>query len=285
LAFVQALFHIRIYHRELDVHYVASWLLWHAFMMQNLSTNYVVAIDAPLWSLALEFQLYVFFPLLVEAFRRFNKLGVLLLVFIATSVYRAAVPEHLAALDPLYTFILPDAVFGRLFEFSVGMYVAHKVANWYQGDKMPFRIGDYMLAVSVVSLGFWNFDIFGDASLGVILALVVLAASRSERSFSRLFSNPTLARIGIFSYSVYLVHQPILMGIGGKVANDHLSNVINWALVLFAVIPLLIGIGYVFHLFFEKPFISTRSALKHAVPADTLMGNVNAHSIASTLTD
>jgi peptidoglycan/LPS O-acetylase OafA/YrhL len=52
----------------------------------------------------------------------------------------------------------------------------------------------------------------------------------------------------------------------GKYAEDHFSN--TW-LVLFQillVVPLMLGLGYGFHLLFERPFMNTPRAKVSAVP-------------------
>ncbi|BDI29868.1 hypothetical protein CCAX7_19190 [Capsulimonas corticalis] len=258
LGLLQAVTHHQIFHRQLTIHYMEAWLAWHAVMAHNLSPAHVVALDAPLWSLALEFQLYVLFPIFVEAYRRWNKHGVLLLVLALSSLYRAAIPPAVLAVDPLNGFVLMYSVFGRCFEFALGMYVAYVLSRWPQGEKSPLRPVDYVLGAAVIAGGIWRGHVFTDAAWGVVFAALVLAASRASGPIGRFLSQPFLVRMGIFSYSVYLIHQPIIMGVGGKLAGHHLSNVALWAIVIGVLLPALIGIGYVYHLLFEKPFMSTK---------------------------
>jgi len=57
-------------HDPAAAHYALNWLWIHALMAQNLRPGYVLTLNGSLWSLALEFQLYILFPVLVEGFRR-----------------------------------------------------------------------------------------------------------------------------------------------------------------------------------------------------------------------
>jgi len=76
------------HHTNSDPHYTLNWLLLHALMLHNTRPRYVLTINGSLWSLALEFQLYILFPVLVEAYRRFNPRGVLLIVLLVCTAYR-----------------------------------------------------------------------------------------------------------------------------------------------------------------------------------------------------
>ena len=64
-----------------------------------------------------------------------------------------------------------------------------------------------------------------------------------------------LRGLGLFSYSVYLIHLPLVMVLG-EFAMHHLSNTQNVLFQLFLVVPLMLGLGYLFHLLFERPFMN-----------------------------
>jgi peptidoglycan/LPS O-acetylase OafA/YrhL len=256
LGFVQVLTHFQIYHRSVDMQFVLGWLAWHVFMIHNLSPENVLALDAPLWSLALEFQLYVLFPLFVEAYRRWNKRAVLLVVLALCSLYRAGIPSVAVTDDAVDHFVLASSVFGRCFEFALGMYVADFLSKWPQQGKSPISIWDCIFGAAVILAGIWRFDIFEDAAVGVVDAALVLAASRVAGPVWHFLSHRYFVRTGIFSYSVYLIHQPIIQAVGPRLMQYHLNTLVHWALVLGILLPSLIGLGYVYHLLFEKRFMS-----------------------------
>ena len=91
--FLQAIRH----HSRPEMGFAGTWLGLHAVMAHNLNPDYVIRVDGALWTLALEFQLYILFPLFVEAFRRFPARGVLLAVLAASTCYRIAIWKSQAA--------------------------------------------------------------------------------------------------------------------------------------------------------------------------------------------
>ena len=256
--FLQALRH----HSRPEVDFAWNWLWLHALMAHNLSLAYVIRVDGALWTLALEFQLYILFPLFVEAFRRFNARGVLLSVLAASLCYRVLVWKAEVApfgYVPDYAdgFVLTSSVFGRCFEFALGMYCALLVARWHSEQKSPLSWADYLLFALILPMGWLDQGrhIFYDAMWGLIYAVLLLAASRPRGPVNRALSHPALVSLGIFSYSVYLIHQPLVIALG-HFATRHFSNagVIGFELCLVA--PLMLGLGYLFHLLFERPFMN-----------------------------
>jgi peptidoglycan/LPS O-acetylase OafA/YrhL len=271
------------HHSEADLGFAVNWLLLHIFMLHNLNLDYVVRVDGALWTLALEFQLYILFPVLVEAYRRFNPRGVLLIVLLFTCLYRLVVTQ--AAMTsagdvPDYAagFVLTDSVFGRCFEFALGMFAAIVVSRWHTEQKSPLRGPDYLLAAAVVLLSFVSdkqgyFAVLSDARWGLLAAALLLAGSRPAKSVGnsvsnfvhRVLSSRVLVSLGIFSYSVYLIHQPLVILLG-KFGMRHFTNTKMVLYEIFFVAPLMILVGYVFHLLFERPFMNAPRAKAPAVP-------------------
>ena len=118
-------------------------------------------------------------------------------------------------------------------------------------------IADYALGAAIVAGSVLRGALFDDAAWGIAFAALVLVGSRSAGPTGRFLSHPLLAGIGIFSYSVYLIHQPIIMGIGDRLKRHPMPNALHWFIVIFILIPALVGMGYVYHLLFEKPFMSS----------------------------
>ena len=66
--------------------------------------------------------------------------------------------------------------------------------------------------------------------------------------------------LGLFSYSIYLIHDPII-GVLDKYAFGPMgvSPLGTFALTLVLGLPVILGLCYAFHLLFEAPFLRTRS--------------------------
>ena len=130
--------------------------IWpHLLLIHNLFLNHASTINGSYWSLALEFQLYFFFPLLLELAVRWGvwrTLAVTLLIQLTYSSLLHLRPE--LSYVPGYEFVLQKAVFARLFEFSSGMAAAYVVANAnpkYRWMKGPFGTG---ISLTVLLIGF-----------------------------------------------------------------------------------------------------------------------------------
>ena len=256
LLWVQAHHH----HTAADVGFALAWLGTHALMVHNLRPEYVLSVNGSLWSLALEFQLYVLFPVLVEAFRRFPVRGVLLTVFVVSALYRWSVAA-LGETDAAYTYVLAYSVFGRCFEFALGMSAAAAVARWHATGRSPLRGWDSLLFLLVPACllgwgGRWEDSPLADAAWGVLFAGLLLAASRPGSLAHRLLSARPIVALGIFSYSVYLIHLPLVMALGAASERRHFSNAAQAAFELLGVAPLMLLLGYVFHRLFERPFMN-----------------------------
>ena len=61
--------------------------------------------------------------------------------------------------------------------------------------------------------------------------------------------------LGAFSYSLYLVHFPLLIKMEDILNKHGLSNLLQFFVLLFVGGPLCLGAAYLFHLAFERPFM------------------------------
>ncbi len=243
--------------------YALNWLWIHALMAQNLRPNYVLSVNGSLWSLALEFQLYILFPVFVEAYRRFNARGVLWTTLCFCSAYRLFLVRGHFLPDDTYGYVLAYSVFGRCFEFALGMFAALLVARQHVEKRVLLVPGDFVVLTlvaicAVVDGRHGHFQTLTDAMWGLLFAALLLAGSRTASLAHRVLSQRLLVKLGIFSYSVYLIHLPLVFALG-QYAAHHFSNGVQILFMLLAVAPLMLCLGYVFHLLFERPFMNMPS--------------------------
>ena len=253
--------HAVLHHTALDLRYSLNWLWLHVLMVHNLRPEYVVSVNGSLWSLALEFQLYILFPVLVVAYRRFNVRGVLWTVLIICSGYRLFLVRGHYLPDDAYGYVLAYSIFGRAFEFALGMFTAMLIARSYAQQKRLLMPTDFLMPTIVVALAMTDkssgyFHTMTDAMFGLLFAALILAGSRPDTFLNRALSSRAMVFLGLFSYSVYLIHLPLVMALGAVVQRRHLSNVQVIAFQFLLVIPLMLALGYVFHLLFERPFMT-----------------------------
>lgn len=245
------------------VHHVVLSLGWHLVMLHNLSPDYILSVNGVFWSLALEFSLYILFPVLVEAFRRFGPWFPSLVVLVIDLVWRHTVAGQIGAQTPIAdSFVLCNSLPGRCFEFAAGMAAAWTMAHLRHdtAGQKERNSGRLCLAVGVVSGAaavavterYGVGSTFPDALWGLCFAAVVVASVRPKSVLNRLLSAPWLVKLGVFSYSVYLVHLPLTKALDSAVLHHHLPAAICG---IFGIIPLMLLVGYGFHCIFERPFM------------------------------
>ncbi|MCI4665075.1 MAG: acyltransferase [Neomegalonema sp.] len=167
------------------------------------------------WSLAVEFQFYIFFALLLVAVLRWSKapVGAWLIGVAALSFVAAAIVVHS---DPRAAFFLTPF---RLWEFVAGGLLT------LRGPRVASRHGRCALAVLGLILILAPAFLY-DAStvfpgltalppvLGAMLFIWSGQRSRDleadETAAHRLLANPVVVYIGRASYSFYLWHWPVL---------------------------------------------------------------------------
>lgn len=202
------------------------------------------------WSLSLEEQFYLFFPILcVFALRYFKKylslliavglLVSLLLSILFTSKYTTA-----------SFFLLPTRIWELLAGSLVAIYlmnpVSLKLSN-RQRDAAGF-LGILLIALSVVlfdeSLKFPGFY----AILPTLGAVLIILFAREDNFVGSFLGNRIFVFIGLISYSAYLWHQPLFAFARHRFEEDLSHNVF----ISLSLLSLLIG--YLSWRFIERPF-------------------------------
>lgn len=186
----------------------------HLFLFHNWFEQWHYGFNPPLWSIALEFQIYFVFALvLLPVWRRWGTVAV-----VAAAFAIAVVPWALGA-----GFAAP----WMLGMFGLGMAAARiamapDTVSWAR--RLPWRALTLaaVCAVPVVTavssrFGSHELELFAcHLSVGVATALGLVTMSfgrlpgQRPGVVDRGLSSRPLRRLGAFSYSLYLVHYPIV---------------------------------------------------------------------------
>jgi len=240
----------------------------HLLLVHNLSPAWHSRIDYPMWSVATEWQIYFLFPLLLLPVRR--RLGVAAAVLAAFAV----------GLAPLVLFF--DRFSGVsphfLGLFALGMAAAdvnfsrrESLARWR--DRLPWGALSAALGVVLVlaSLRHWSWPLavaFKDILVGASTASLLVYCTRSLTRrhgesagpnaplVLRLCESRPAVALGVFSYSLYLIHAPVLAVCQAYLRPLGLSPTVQLALMLGAAVPLAVLCSFLFFLAFERPFLS-----------------------------
>jgi peptidoglycan/LPS O-acetylase OafA/YrhL len=259
--------------QELIPHYGRLNVLAHIALLQNLSEAWCQSIDPPLWSVATEWQIYFFLPLLLlPVWRRYGNIVLVGIAFALGLAPHCALPRQ-------YNFDWACPWYLGL--FSLGMVAATaKVERGIWGG-MP--VGRIALALSVVALvatavrptlgnsfsgdrwdyGYrWKLDILTGLAIASFISYGArCVARRPQVAASSLWTisileSKWLVGLGAFSYSLYLVHYPIL--VVASILSQQLRSIWLLCSMLLFWVPLSLTVSYVFHLAFERPFLSRR---------------------------
>lgn len=164
-----------------------------------------------LWSLGVEIQFYLIVPLLVWFFRKSK------LLLPATIVGSFAVCIFMVGISPKTSFFMMPL---RMWEFLIGFAAAYYLTN---GGSVKYKNLNYIGLtglIALIAIPFMNVDgqslsrMLGHPSfyaLGVCIATVLIIAFGLPEMVTKSFIGKIFARIGDYSYSIYLVHFPIIV--------------------------------------------------------------------------
>lgn len=220
------------------------------------------------WSIAVEAQLYVLLPLLLLLLRRRGP--ALMLATVTLPVLLVGSFSSAPVVD-LFTRFTPQLAVG----FTLGV-----VGAWLATDErcrcLPllwFAVGAAVPPLAaIVALGstrtidhyFW-IDLAVMPSIALFLS--ALAAGRARRVSRGLDVRP-LRSLGGFSYSLYLIHAPIVVAISTLIVRPRVGYGVDALLLTLVVgLPLALVASRIFAAFFDLPFqrYQTWSTLKEAV--------------------
>jgi peptidoglycan/LPS O-acetylase OafA/YrhL len=224
-------------------------ILTHLFMVFNLSSDLSLRIDPPMWSVAMEWQIYLLFPLLIMAWRRWGHIASISLAFgIAYGLSFLMNASSWTVMNPWYAGL-----------FAIGMLAASQGSR-HEGRRGIVNPWVHLALVVLV------FIVFTRAVSSVILFGVLVAAFLAHRAsiaesgdqvspLFRVLESPIALKLGAFSYSIYLVHFPFLSLAHNLMIARGMNGHVKLAILVMVVSPLVLGLSYLFHLAFERPFL------------------------------
>ena len=242
--------------------------LLHLTMLYNLDPWNITGFNPAFWSLALEFQLYLTFPLLLWGCRRFGLGATVGGALVVSVVWQSVLVPHVIVLDgrPLATqpwttqAVWYNALPGRWFEFAMGMAAAAFVVRPRRGQ---LAVAAALFAV-LVPPAVWLeshrgwFGPLQDQMWGVAFASLLVLATATPPWLARTAVLRLTAWGGGISYSIYLIHEPLLRLSQLLLARFDVPSGVRLPLFLFCGLPLLVALGFGFHLVAERPFMSAK---------------------------
>ncbi len=237
----------------------------HLFVVHNFSRAAEIAVDPPAWSVATEWQLYLLMPLILLPLWRAFGGWVALPSAIAAGV---ALHHWFPGLDSAHPWYL-------------GLFAMGMAAAWVsaRGVRVPGLGWLALGALAVVGAGMvrWlrlvnHLQLASETSLGAALALGLAWLARRSMDgrptvVHRALESRLPVWLGLWSYSMYLIHDPLLnlgnllllgvpMGIGPR-----------FAVEAGVVLPLALAVAYLFHRLVERRFLTSHQRVSAAAGA------------------
>ncbi|MFY9234144.1 MAG: acyltransferase [Fimbriimonadaceae bacterium] len=221
----------------------------HLLLIHNLDPGMMYKINGALWSIAIEVQLYILFPILCIGLVRVGRLIWLGILSLAVALILPSVPIK------LYLWYIPL--------FVLGMALAHMAYRpapklgtkpaWFVAIGLASLISTYFVLDAD-----W-FTPIADAFIGIATACFLYVGLVAPWSWTtRLFSLRFLAGVGIFSYSLYVMHHPIqqMMWVVRPAWADGPANELMYMILI--ALPFMLFFSYLFYRAFERPFMTVR---------------------------
>ena len=255
-------------------------LVSHLLLIHNFDPAWHSKIDYPMWSVATEWQIYFLFPLLLLPARRLLGLGASVAVAFAVGFgLLAFFFNRFSGVSPhfLGLFALGMAAADINFSPKPRLAALRERLPW-GGLALAF-----LLVLCVLSLRHSAWPLFvavKDVLVGASTACLLVSCTRfltrrhaantpasdlSTDDLPAAVRSPLVLRVlesraavtlGTFSYSLYLVHAPVLAVCQAALRPLSLPPTAALALMLGVGTPLALAVSYLFHLAFERPFLS-----------------------------
>ncbi|WP_260478193.1 acyltransferase [Nonomuraea sp. WAC 01424] len=228
--------------------------------------------NGAMWSIAVEAQLYLVFPLMLLVLRKWGAavmLGAVTLIVVAVGALAPYVPavDLLMRLTPQFAAL-----------FAVGAVCAGVVRARERTGRLPWHWFAAAAALPVLTLvvvagpvwvvgHFFWVDLTVGPAAGLLLAGV---ATGRPGWLVRLLDTRPVRRLGSFSYSLYLIHAPLVVMINRLVVAPRVPpGMPAFLLTLALAVPASVVAAWLFASVFELPFQRHRGwrSLREAVRA------------------
>lgn len=309
LVLLMRLADIRFEGREAQFQPNPAWwnILAHLTFVHTAFYETWDGITGAYWSLGLEMQFYLAFPLVVYQFRR-RRAATLVGMIVVSIAFRIIMSSIFMGYYGLRDSSLQEAerlcnisFLGRWMQFACGMLAAILTAKYYRTNTqlswikglglVLLSIGIYVLvfltsayyvdpahATTINALPLWLQVIpTRDILMGLNFSLLVFTVTSSQNFLRPIFELKLLTILGTMSYSIFLIHQTTAWFFSELVRKKFYhsyafpegGSLFHWGVMLTGGLAAVLMVGIPFFMLFEKPFMTPPKKKVKTVPLPT----------------
>jgi len=243
-----------------------AWqLIAHLLFIHTLFPGTWAGITGAFWSLGLEAQFYVVFPLVIFAFRKW-RFRVIAAMIVSSVLFRAIIGLVIPTQMKVWEIVLSISFLAHWMQFATGMLVAWLVAkDWREGRErgvwtgaagLAGALGLYIAATQSIFPASLSYLPIVEVLLTASFGLLIYALCTTRTPVRRFFGSRVMTRLGLMSYSIFLIHQPTAWYFSEMLRKKfQITGLPEFVLLCTAGFAVLLAISYGFFRLFELPYL------------------------------
>ena len=253
-------------------------ILSHVLMVFNLNNNWIFKINPPFWSVATEWQIYFLFPFVfLPVVRKWGYAALLLVAFAIGLIPHFLLQRTGWSVSDAHPWFTGLFAFGMLAAVACFQPETRIVAHWLRKYPQWIALTGCLMVCALELFTDWRgkkqlpYDLaYGIASAGFLVFLTRGCTGSGPdhvvaRTLRTLLGWKPIKALGDMSYSLYLIHTPVLIVVHRWTTPWHTSALRVLSIMFGIGVPMSILVASVFHVCFERPFMRQRGKSRSLV--------------------